>query len=93
MIRTMATTTVRKAPIAVSTFPNLMSFSFSPLSTTELCWKKSIHGAMVVPMLAISMKNNSLVNPPGGSVRDEGVLENVVDRKDGSGTRRGCRSG
>jgi hypothetical protein len=44
-----------------------MSFSRIPLSTTALCWKKTIHGAIVVPMLAISMKKSSLVNPPGGS--------------------------
>ena len=36
-----------------------------PLSTTALCWKNTIHGAMVVPILAIRKKNIWLSNPPG----------------------------
>ena len=60
-----AIATVIIEPIKVSTLPILISFSSNPLSTTELCWKKSIHGAMVVPILAISRKKSSLVKPPG----------------------------
>ena len=60
-----ATNTVKKAPTRVSNLPQAMSFSFRPLSTTEDCWKNSIHGAMVVPMLAIRKKNSWPLNPPG----------------------------
>src|SRR3972149_9437396 len=42
-----------------------MSFSSSSLSTTALCWKNNIHGAMVVPMLAIINVRRPAVRPAG----------------------------
>ncbi len=54
----------------VSNLPQGMSFSFMPLSTTALCWKKIIQGAIVVPMLAIRKKNRAAVRPPG-KMRDD----------------------
>ena len=59
MITKTATTMVKRAPITVSNFPHGISFSFISLSTTALCWKKIIHGAMVVPMFAIRRKKSS----------------------------------
>ena len=53
MITKTATMMVKKAPTTVSNLPQGISFSFMFLSTTALCWKKIIHGAIVVPMFAI----------------------------------------
>ena len=64
MTMKIATTTVSAEPSRVSNFPQGISFSCMPLSTTALCWKNSIHGAMVVPMLAMRKKNNWPLNPP-----------------------------
>ena len=50
----------------VSNLPQGISFSFMPLSTTELCWKKIIQGAIVVPMLAMTKKSSSGVTLPPG---------------------------
>ena len=64
MTMNTATTTVKIEPSSVSKRPHGMSFSSMPLSTTALCWKNSIHGAMVVPILAIRKKNSWPLNPP-----------------------------
>src|ERR1019366_712008 len=60
-----ATMIVTHAPSQVSTRPQGISFSVMPLSTTDDCWKNSIQGAMVVPILAIRKKNKSPLKPPG----------------------------
>ncbi len=65
MMRKTATSTVNVDPIAVSSLLQGTSFSWTPLSTTALCWKKIIQGAIVVPMFAMRKKNISLLNPPG----------------------------
>ena len=36
------------------------------LSAMQLCWKKSCHGATVVPTTAITRKVRSAVMPPAG---------------------------
>ena len=64
MTMNTATTTVMIEPSIVSNLPQGMSFSSMPLSTTALCWKNSIHGAIVVPMLAIRKKNSWPSKPP-----------------------------
>ncbi len=64
MMMNTATTTVTIEPSNVSNRPHGMSFSSIPLSTTALCWKNSIHGAIVVPMLAMRKKNSWPLNPP-----------------------------
>src|ERR1035437_68414 len=66
IMQNAATMIVKNDPSAVSTFPHMISFSLTFLSTTALCWKKIIHGAIVVPILAMIRKNNWLLKPPGG---------------------------
>ena len=44
--------------------PYLMSLMSRPLSTTELCWKKTCQGVMVVPMLARITKSRVVEKPP-----------------------------
>ncbi len=53
------------APTIVSLLAAFISSGTVPLSTSELCWKKSIHGAMVVPRLASSTYMKSGVIPKG----------------------------
>ena len=65
MITAAATMIVKIAPSAVSSLPHGISFSCMPLSTTELCWKKTIHGAIIIPMFAMRKKNSVAVSPPG----------------------------
>ena len=60
IITKAATSTVNNDPKKVSNFSQGISFSFTPLSTTALCWKNTIQGAMVVPRLAMRKKNKWL---------------------------------
>src|ERR1700694_5411415 len=73
MTMNTATTTVMIEPSNWSKRPHGMSFSSIPLSTTALCWKNSIQGAIVVPMLAMRKKNSSPLNPPAQYVSNGGV--------------------
>ena len=63
-----ATATVKVAPISVSSRAHFRSEKRSRFSATQLCWKKSCHGAIVVPTIAITKKTRLLVMPPIGIV-------------------------
>ena len=63
-----ATIIVKQAPIKVSSRPHLRSEKRSRLSATQLCWKKSCQGAIVVPTIAMTTKTRFAVIPPTGTV-------------------------
>ena len=56
--------TVNTAPMRVSSRAHFRSAKRSRFSATQLCWKKSCHGAMVVPTIAMTRKTRLLVIPP-----------------------------
>ena len=55
----------QKNPNAVSIRPWCISAPVKPLSTTALCWKKSIHGVTVAPIFDIINNTKTAVTPPG----------------------------
>jgi hypothetical protein len=61
-----AAVTVMQAPRNVSRRAHPTSAKRSRLSAMQLCWKKSWHGATVVPMKAIVRNISDGVRPPGG---------------------------
>ena len=61
-----ATVMVMQAPRNVSSRAHLTSAKRNRLSAMQLCWKKSCHGAMVVPTIAITRNMSSGVIPPAG---------------------------
>ena len=63
-----ATVTVMSEPMSVSSRAHFRSAKRSRFSATQLCWKKSCHGAMVVPTTAMTRKTRLLVTPPSGRV-------------------------
>ena len=56
MMMNQATMQATMVPVATSTFCSIISCgsSVTPLSTTLLCVKNIIHGAIVVPIMAMT---------------------------------------
>ena len=59
MMMNAATMQVVSEPTNVSILPYLISRMSIPLSTTADCWKKTCHGVIVVPMLAMTSVTNA----------------------------------
>src|SRR5260370_1054425 len=57
--------TTTKAPITVSAFSYSSHRGVIRLSTTLDCWKKSCHGATVVPTMAMTSRSTLAFSPPG----------------------------
>ena len=74
-----ATVIVKHAPMNVSSRAHFRSEKRRRLSATQLCWKKSCHGAIVVPTIAIIRKTRSDVMPPGQAAAWRCLLHGVQD--------------
>ena len=68
----IATTTVTTDPSSVSKRPQGMSFSSIPLSTTALCWKKSIQGAIAARAINLPQDREIIHVLPQSFVVDDG---------------------